>query len=277
MKRALSLLLITCLLLLGIEGMVAAVPPSGPGQTTAAHSMSIVFASDATLPTVTVSGGATAAHQVTQNGYLDGLETLIGTTNSSLTTIDGRVDGLETLVTSTNTKLDTIDGRVDGLEALVTSTNGYVDGLETLVTSTNTKLDTIDGRVDGIETLIGTTNSSLTTIDGRVDGLEALVTSTNGYVDGIETLVTATNASLELLKQPTRTAAVTISDSTDVTSTCTKGVWVGTGGNLAVKGAGDSAAVTHKNVPSGTYVPGALSRVMSTNTTAADINCLYGP
>lgn len=207
MKRALSLLLIACLLILGVRGIADAVTPSGPGQTTAAHSVSVVFASDATLPGVTVTGGATAAHQVTQNGYLDGLETLIGTTNTTLATIDGRVDG--------------------------------------------------------IETLIGTTNSSLTTIDGRVDGLE--------------TLVTATNASLELLKQPTRTAAVTISDATDVTSTCTKGVWVGTGGNLAVKGAGDSSAVTHKNVPSGTYIPGALSRVMSTNTTAADINCLYGP
>lgn len=86
-----------------------------------------------------------------------------------------------------------------------------------------------------------------------------------------------TNTALDLLKQPTRTAAVTISDSTDVTATCTKGVWVGTAGDLAVKGSGDSSANTLKNVPSGTFVPGALARVMSTNTTASNIVCFYGP
>ena len=98
MKRTLSLLLITSLLILGIAGIADAVTPSGPGQTTAAHSVSVVFASDAAAITATVSGGATAAHQVTQNGYLDGLEALIGTTNTTLSTVDGRVDGLETSI-----------------------------------------------------------------------------------------------------------------------------------------------------------------------------------
>ena len=82
---------------------------------------------------------------------------------------------------------------------------------------------------------------------------------------------------IALLKQPTRTAAVTPSDATDVTATCTKGIWVGTGGNVAVKGAGDSSANTLPSVPSGTYVPGAYSRIMSTNSTASGIVCFYGP
>ena len=60
-------------------------------------------------------GDATAANQVTLNGYVDGLEALIGTTNSTLS--------------STNTKLDTLDGRVDGLEALITSTNTKLDSV----------------------------------------------------------------------------------------------------------------------------------------------------
>jgi hypothetical protein len=62
---------------------------------------------------------------------------------TALTTIDGRVDGLETLIGTTNSTLTTIDGRVDGLEALLTTQAGYLDGLETLVTATNTKLDTV--------------------------------------------------------------------------------------------------------------------------------------
>ena len=78
------------------------------------------------------------------------------------------------------------------------------------------------------------------------------------------------------MKQPTLSAAVTKSDSTDLAATCTKGVWVGTGGDLSVKLAGDSTATTWKNVPSGTYVPGAYSRVMAA-TTAADVVCLSGP
>jgi hypothetical protein len=85
-----------------------------------------------------------------------------------LTSILGAVDGLEALIGTTNTSLSTIDGRVDGLE--------------TLIGTTNTTLSTIDGRVDGLETLIGTTNTTLSTIDGRVDGVEALLTSIDTHI-----------------------------------------------------------------------------------------------
>lgn len=73
-------------------------------------------------------------------GAVDGIEALIGTTNSTLTTIDGRVDGLETLVTSTNTKLDTVIGHVDGIE-------GFVDGIEGILT-------TMDADTGGILTAV---------------------------------------------------------------------------------------------------------------------------
>lgn len=52
---------------------------------------------------------------------------------AGLTTLAGHVDGLETLITSTNTKLDTvntnlgtIDGRVDGLETLIGTSNAIL-------------------------------------------------------------------------------------------------------------------------------------------------------
>jgi hypothetical protein len=202
MKRVLSLLLITCLLILGVQGIADAVTPSGPGQTTAAHSVSVVFASDAPAITVSGTGLATSAKQ-------DTAQTSLGT-----------------LVTNTT--------------ALATSA---------LQTTANTKLDSI---------------------------VTATGTTLHADVDGLETLVTATNAALQLLKQPTLSVAVTASDATDLTATCTKGLWVGTGGNLSVKLAGDSAATTWKNVPAGTYVPGAYSRVMAA-TTAADVVCLSGP
>lgn len=87
----------------------------------------------------------------------------------------------------------------------------------------------------------------------------------------------ATSSNQDLLKQPTRMATVTKSDSTDITSTATKGLYVGGAGDLAVMGVGDSAAVTLVGVPAGTFVPGAYKRVMSTNTTATNIISFYGP
>lgn len=132
------------------------------------------------------SGAATAANQVTEQGYVDGLEALIGTTNSSLSTIDGRVDGLETLVTSTNTKLDTVNTNLGTIDGRVDQVEGYVDGLETLIGTTNTSLSTIDGRVDGLEGYLDGVETSLTALEGYADGLEGYVDGLEGYVDGIE-------------------------------------------------------------------------------------------
>jgi hypothetical protein len=61
---------------------------------------------------------------------------LLTSIDGNLTTIDGRVDGLETLIGTTNSTLTIIDGRVDGLEALITSTNSKLDTLNTAVAST---------------------------------------------------------------------------------------------------------------------------------------------
>ena len=68
-------------------------------------------------------------------------------------------------------------------------------------------------------------------------------------------------------------AAVTASDSTDLG--CTRGIWVGGAGNLAVRGVGDTAAVTLVGVVAGTLLPIQVDRVMSTNTTATSIVALY--
>lgn len=110
------------------------------GQATMANSEPVVIASDQASIPVTVSGVATSAKQDTIIGHIDGVETLIGTTNSTLTTIDSRVDGLETLVTSTNTKLDTV----------------------------NTNLTTIDGRVDGLETSNSAIQTAVQLIDDAI-------------------------------------------------------------------------------------------------------------
>ncbi len=106
------------------------------GQALAASSVPVVLtaAQVTTLtPPAAITGFATSANQTTIIGHVDGIETLIGTTNSTLSTIDGRVDGLETLVGTTNTTLTTIDGRVDGIEGLLTTIDADTGNIATEV------------------------------------------------------------------------------------------------------------------------------------------------
>ena len=48
-------------------------------------------------------------------------------------------------------------------------------------------------------------------------------------------------------------------------------IYVGTGGDIALRLIGDSTVVTYKNVPSGSWLPVLADKVMSTDTTASDI------
>lgn len=69
-------------------------------------------------------------------------------------------------------------------------------------------------------------------------------------------------------------SAVTPSDSTTF-SPIPRGLYVGTGGNLAVLMANDTLPVTFENVAGGTILPLQVTKVMSTNTTADDIVALF--
>jgi hypothetical protein len=52
-------------------------------------------------------------------GFVDGLETLLGTLITAVNTVDGHVDGVETLIGTTNTLITALNGYVDGLESLL--------------------------------------------------------------------------------------------------------------------------------------------------------------
>lgn len=70
-----------------------------------------------------------------------------------------------------------------------------------------------------------------------------------------------------------RAAAVTKSDSTILP--VTRGIYVGTAGNVAVIFAGDTAAVTMVAPAAGVEHAWQVTKVMSTNTTASDIVALW--
>ena len=66
-----------------------------------------------------------------------------------------------------------------------------------------------------------------------------------------------------------RHAAVTKSDVTVFDAP--QAIYVGTGGDIALRLIGDSTVVTYTNVPSGSWLPVLADKVMSANTTASDI------
>lgn len=121
------------------------------------------------------------------------------------------------------------------------------------------------------------TEATLSALSAKVTACNtgAVVVSSSALPSGAATEATLTTVNTSA-SHPTTSASVTPSDSTDLTGTATKGIWVGVAGNVAVKMKSDSSAVTLQNVPSGTYIPGSFSRVMSTNTTASGIVAFGG-
>ena len=82
---------------------------------------------------------------------------------------------------------------------------------------------------------------------------------------------------------PLNAVAVTPSDSTDITkgdgdTVETRGLFVGTGGDISVEMAGDQGGdqtVVFKHVQSGTLLPIGVTRVNSTLTTATNIVAMW--
>lgn len=77
-----------------------------------------------------------------------------------------------------------------------------------------------------------------------------------------------------------RLDALAKSDDETVSFETTRGLWVGTGGDLVVTDAehditGGGAKRTIKNVPDGTLLPFRIKKLWSTGTSAADVLGLY--
>jgi hypothetical protein len=97
-------------------------------------------------------GGDTTALLTAIKNAVDGLEGLITSTNTHVDQLEGYTDGLETLVGATNTaiasantKLDTLHTDVDGLETLVGATNTAVAGTNTKLGDGTQKAQVVDG------------------------------------------------------------------------------------------------------------------------------------
>lgn len=71
-----------------------------------------------------------------------------------------------------------------------------------------------------------------------------------------------------------RAAAITPNDSTDL-AYVTRGIYIGTAGNISVDLVYEGVAVVFSNVLAGTILPVQAKRVRSTSTTAGSLVGLY--
>jgi len=76
------------------------------------------------------SGGATAANQATIIGHVDGVETLITSTNSKIDTFDAVLDNILTKNTEIDAVLDTIDADTGAIKTAVEIIDNAISGTE---------------------------------------------------------------------------------------------------------------------------------------------------
>lgn len=165
-------------------------------------------ASETTLAAVQASVDALGAKLDSLKTYTDGLEALVGTSNTNLTalhtdlttTLAAYVDGLEALIGTSNTNLGTLH------TDLATTLAAFLDGLEGLITSSNTKLDTVH-------------TDLATTLGAFLDGLEGLLGTVNTSIGATNTALGTTNAALagNLSVIPKLTSGGTIALQTNAT------------------------------------------------------------
>jgi hypothetical protein len=83
-----------------------------------------------TLSSALPSGAATAANQVTIIGHVDGVETLITSTNSKIDTFDAVLDSILVKNTEIDAVLDTIKIDTEAIETAVELLDNAIDGTE---------------------------------------------------------------------------------------------------------------------------------------------------
>ena len=221
-----------------------------------------------TLSSALPSGAATAANQATIIGHVDGVETLITSTNSKIDTFDAVLDNILTKNTEIDAVLDTIDADTGAIKTAVEVIDNAIDGSQMqvdVVAALPTGSNTI-----GVVNLSATDNAVLDTIDAVLDTIKTDTGTIDADTDAIKTATESSNTHLGNMFYDTA-HAVTPSDGSDLTGEPFFAVYVGTGGNLKVDMADGGSPVTLSNVASGQLLPIMVERIYATGTTASNI------
>ena len=230
------------------------------------------------------SGGATAANQSTIIGHIDGVETLITSSNTKL-------DTLETTLTAIETDAAAIETLLTGIDADTNAIKVDAAAIELLITSTNSKIDTFDAVLDNIlvknteiDTVLDNIKTDTQAIETDMAAIETLLTAANVDHAANEALLTTIDSDTNDIKTATESSnthlgnmfydtalAVTPHDTNDLSGEPYFAVWVGTGGNLKVDMSSGTGTVTLNNCASGQLIPIMVERIYATGTTASNI------
>lgn len=80
---------------------------------------------------------------------------------------------------------------------------------------------------------------------------------------------------LDSVSSPATRVAAVVPHDVNALAEVPKALFVGTGGNVTLRGAGGGADAVLKNVPDGSVLPVRAAYVRATGTTASDIVALY--
>ena len=235
------------------------------------------------------SGGATAANQSTIIGHIDGVETLITSSNTKLDTLETTLTAIETDAAAIETLLTGIDADTDAIktdaaaiEVLITSTNSKIDTFDAVLdnilvknTEIDTVLDNIKTDTQAIETDMAAIETLLTAANVDHAANEALLTTIDSDTDNIKTATEASQAALEKMLYGTALAVTAVSGGSDHNLGSTfEAFYIGVGGDISLDLASSGSDIVFKNVASGQLLPIRATTVNATGTTATNIVAL---
>ena len=155
-------------------------------ENSAGNGLQRLKLNSAGLLRVVAEATSVSANQIDLN--TDGLEGLIGSTNTALATIDGVLDNAEAHLGAIDTGINVLEACVGSNKVNVNISSGNITGF-----ATATNQSTIIGHIDGVE-------SSLTAITGYVDGIEGKQDTMITHMDGVEGLLTTIDADTDAIK-----------------------------------------------------------------------------
>lgn len=225
------------------------------------------------------SGAATAANQATIIGHVDGVETLITSTNTKLDTLETTANALETLLTGIDADTDAIRTDAAAMEALLITIDSDTSAIKTAV-------ELLDNSVDGNYLNVNNNIAGTDIVGGAgtvAAGVQRVTLASN---DPAVTLLGTIDSDTNDIKTATEGAQASLADmiygtavaidisSGNHTSLSHNALYVGTGGNVSVNMATSGSNIVFNNVASGQILPIQITQVNQSGTTASNMVAL---
>jgi|TARA_R100000479_G_scaffold174346_1_gene122376 hypothetical protein len=225
------------------------------------------------------SGAATAANQATIIGHVDGVETLITSTNTKLDTLETTANALETLLTGIDADTNAIKIDAAAMEALLITIDSDTSAIKTAV-------ELLDNSVDGNYLNVNNNIAGTDIVGGAgtvAAGVQRVTLASN---DPAVTLLGTIDSDTNDIKTATEGAQASLADmiygtavaidisSGNHTSLSHNALYVGTGGNVKVNMGTSGSGITFSNVASGQILPIQITQVYQSGTTASNMVAL---